>query len=71
MSSRRIAGVAGAALMVVAAPVVAYWLIGDLSSKGFASDQLNYYWHPPGWTPKSIQTTGIIAASSSASVPPS
>jgi hypothetical protein len=48
-------------LVVLAAPVATYWLIGDQSSPGLLPQNADYAAHPPGWSPSAVRVAGIGA----------
>jgi nitrogen fixation-related uncharacterized protein len=64
MSSTRWHGApaaAAACAAVLAAPVAAWWLVGDQSSEGFVRDDLDYVVTPPDWSATSVRLAGIVA----------
>jgi hypothetical protein len=48
-------------MAILAAPVAAWWLVGDQSSEGFTRDELDYVVSPPNWSAESVRLAGIAA----------
>jgi hypothetical protein len=46
-------------LGVLAAPVVVYWWVGDLTSDGLAPDNADYVMRPPDWSAATVRAAAI------------
>jgi len=48
-------------LVVLAAPVTTYWLVGDLSSPGLSPTNADYVTRPPDWSAAAVREAGVGA----------